>query len=457
MNRFETASLGPDPVDGFQTMTDNVGKFELAGKKALIADLCGAGNQLLAANLRSFGVDAEVMDTYKGLKLGKQFTSGKECFPCQVTLGDFLHHMEQEKERLGEAFDPESYIYCMAEADGPCRYGMYTKLQRIILDSLGFENTRIAYITCEDNYSAEGLVGPDAQSALVRSAVFGFLVGDVLDRILWRARPYEKDPGTADALFDEGLTEMIRLFERHGREGETEPMLDELERVAIAAQALIDPSVSPKPVIGLVGEIYVRSHRASNRDLIRRLEQHGAEVVNASITEWVHFVVYDLMQKAQRDAAHALRGRRFHAAREHASEWLRQRITLTYQQLQVSRVYRRVRRHLPIHPDHRIADIEKQLDGDRIFSFRMGTEAALSIGGALEYQAHGFDGVVNVFPFGCMPSTNCSAVLKPILDRLRVPYIDSPYDGTDQPNREAIIRTFMHQAAQHQTGRERPA
>lgn len=126
---------------------------------------------------------------------------------------------------------------------------------------------------------------------------------------------------------------------------------------------------------------------------------------------------------------------------------------MTYQQRQVSRVYRRVRRHLEIHPDHRIARIEKQLDGDRIFSFRMGTEAALSIGGALEYQAHGFDGVVNVFPFGCMPSTTCSAVLKPILDRLQVPYIDSPYDGTDQPNREAIIRTFMHQAAQHRESR----
>ena len=58
----------------FRTLTDSVGKFELAGKKALIADLCGSGTQLLAATLRSFGIDAEVMETYKGLKLGKQFT-----------------------------------------------------------------------------------------------------------------------------------------------------------------------------------------------------------------------------------------------------------------------------------------------------------------------------------------------------------------------------------------------
>jgi predicted nucleotide-binding protein (sugar kinase/HSP70/actin superfamily) len=281
-------------------------------------------------------------------------------------------------------------------------------------------------------------------------AVFGFLVGDILDRILWRTRPYERQPGAADSLFEDGLARLVGLFEQHGREVTTGPILDELERLAISARAAIDPAIPPKPLIGLVGEIYVRSHRASNKDLIRMLERHGAEVVNASITEWVHYIIYHLRKQASRDAAHALRGYDLRAACVRAKEWLRQAITLRYQERLVSRAYGRVRRHLPIRPDHRIASIERQLDRSGIFSFRMCTEAPLSIGGALEYHAHGFDGVVNVLPFGCMPSTTTSAVLKPILDKLQLPYIDSQHDGTDQPNREAIIRTFMYQAAQHQ-------
>ena len=52
-----------------------------------------------------------------------------------------------------------------------------------------------------------------------------------------------------------------------------------------------------------------------------------------------------------------------------------------------------------------------------------------------------------------MPSTMCSAILKPILDRMNIPYIDAAYDGTYQPNLEAIIRTFMYQATQHQQNR----
>jgi hypothetical protein len=35
------------------------------------------------------------------------------------------------------------------------------------------------------------------------------------------------------------------------------------------------------------------------------------------------------------------------------------------------------------------------------------------------------------------------------MNRKRVPYLDTPYDGSFQPGRETAIRTFMHQVAQH--------
>jgi len=74
---------------------------------------------LLAGVFRGFGVNAVVMETYKGLDLGKEFTSGKECFPCRVTTGDILLYLQKEQERLGGAFDGENYILFMPEADGP--------------------------------------------------------------------------------------------------------------------------------------------------------------------------------------------------------------------------------------------------------------------------------------------------------------------------------------------------
>ena len=72
----------------------------------------------------------------------------------------------------------------------------------------------------------------------------------------------------------------------------------------------------------------------------------------------------------------------------------------------------------------------------------------MSIGAALEHLHEGFSGVVNVYPFTCMPSAICTAVLKPLLNKMRMPYIDAPYDGAIQPNREIALRTFLHQAKQ---------
>jgi hypothetical protein len=48
-----------------------------------------------------------------------------------------------------------------------------------------------------------------------------------------------------------------------------------------------------------------------------------------------------------------------------------------------------------------------------------------------------------------MPGTITSAVIKPIMNRLEVPFLDAPYDDSYQPGREATIRTFMYQAQQH--------
>jgi len=438
----------------FESMKAKVGKFSLANKTVLLPEMGRSGSLLVAAAMRSFGIDAQVMETYKDLQLGKQYTSGKECFPCQITLGDVLYHLEREKERLGEGFNPENYLYFMAEAGGPCRFGMYNKLHRIILDSMdGFSKTRIASLTADDSYSVGGLMKPEEKTHFRRSAYVAIVISDILDRMLWRTRPYEKEKGQAEAYYEKTLDNMCLAVEIHGRKKRFQQIYRTLEEAVGKAQDIIEPTIPPKPLIGMVGEIYLRSHTKSNQDLIKLLESYGGEVVNASLAEWVNYVSYDNMKKAERKALLALRQRDLKSLSQHLRKWLSNRIELTYQYFRMDQVYRRVKKHLHIYEDHKIDKLEKQLDNGRLFSFEVGTEAGLSIGGALEYCLHGFDGIVNVFPFTCMPSTMCSAVLKPLLDRMQIPYIDAAYDGTYQPNLGAAIRTFMYQAAQHQKKR----
>ena len=66
----------------FQSLSQNVGRFNLRNKKFLIPQMNRIGSHLLAATFKGFGIDAEVMENDKGLDLGMEYTSGKECYPC---------------------------------------------------------------------------------------------------------------------------------------------------------------------------------------------------------------------------------------------------------------------------------------------------------------------------------------------------------------------------------------
>ena len=271
-------------VISFQSLTENVGRFSLKNKVVLIPQMNRIGGHLLAGTFRSYGIQALVMETYKGLDLGKEYTSGKECYPCQITMGDILYFMKEEQERLGEAFDPEAYIYFMPEADGPCRFGMYNKYQRIVLDSFPkLEKLKIGALSTRDGYSLEGIVEAGQIGDLRKTSYLSVVVADILDRLLWRVRPYEKEEGATDAFIEKSMHAMADTFEKYGKQKAFEKILDKLDEVLAEAKALVDPRVPPKPLIGIVGEIYLRTHVQSNQNIIRLLERYGAEVVNASI------------------------------------------------------------------------------------------------------------------------------------------------------------------------------
>jgi predicted nucleotide-binding protein (sugar kinase/HSP70/actin superfamily) len=288
-----------------------------------------------------------------------------------------------------------------------------------------------------------------------KAAYLSVVVSDVLDRLLWRIRPYEKSAGMADDFIERAMNSMTRCFEIHGANLAFGRILDQLEQLATEGRSIIDPAIPPKPIIGIVGEIYLRTHVRANQDVIRVLERYGAEVANASIAEWINYTTYDRMREAKIGLCLSLKQFRLNRAGIYLKKMLGYGGDLYYQHFRQDQVYRRVMGLLDVIPDHRVDHLEKTLLEDNLFSFDVGTEACLSISGIIEYMRKGFNGIVNVYPFTCMPSTITSAVIRPIINQMRLPYLDTPYDGSYQPGREAAIRTFMYQAQQHFTRNNR--
>ncbi|MBI3038152.1 CoA activase, partial [bacterium] len=110
------------------------------------------GSRCLAAAFQGVGHKAEVMPTYtkEGLEFAKSATSGKECFPCTVTTGDMFDLINTLKEKQNKV--GEEIAFFMPETEGPCRFGQYNRLHRILLDRLGLDQIPILSPSSEDSY-----------------------------------------------------------------------------------------------------------------------------------------------------------------------------------------------------------------------------------------------------------------------------------------------------------------
>jgi len=84
-------------------------------------------------------------------------------------------------------------------------------------------------------------------------------------------------------------------------------------------------------------------------------------------------------------------------------------------------------------------------------------EAVLSIGKALDMVERGAAGIVNAMPFGCMPGTIVTGLLRRILGDMGAPFISIPFDGTPSQAMTLQLETFMEQVRARTTGGTRGA
>ncbi len=105
-------------------------------------------SRCFSAAVRSFGIDARPFPASdaRTLELGNRFTSGDECFPERITLGDAL------KVVLAPGADPSRIAFFMPTAPGPCRFGQYAPFLRRVLDSVGAADAMVVSPTSGSGY-----------------------------------------------------------------------------------------------------------------------------------------------------------------------------------------------------------------------------------------------------------------------------------------------------------------
>lgn len=404
----------------------------LCGKKIYIPRMAEGCARGVAAVMRSMGIDAEVVpySNRRTLELGGKHSSGDECYPLKVTLGDFLQIIERP------GFDPKRTAFFMATGQGPCRFGQYAPYLKSALTKLGYGEVTVFQPSCEHGYSDFG----EASDVFTRGAWRAIVGGDILRKLLLKTRPHEVNSGSADRLHEECVEDMCRVLEiTYRNDGQ---QMGELQKCLRRAQRRFRELAvhfdERRPLIGVVGEIFCRLNEFSNSELVRRLEEAGAEVWMNDVSEWIMYSNADQFRLLR------LRGRRIsmEALGAHVRNYVQKKDEHALREM--------FREDFQSYEEPE--EIQEVLDAAEPYlpAYGANGEMVLNVGKAVYFAKKGLDGVIDISPFTCMNGIVGEAIYPRLSrDHAGIPIRNFYFDGTHS-DLERDIGIFVELAKSYQ-------
>lgn len=338
----------------------------------------GTGYLGIKALLEALGLEVVVppRSSSRTLTLGVKYAPEFACLPFKINLGNFI-----------EAIEAGADVIVMGGGIGPCRFGYYAEVQREILRDLGHSFEMVVLEPPQGKIGhlidrIKQLVGPVTARQIidaVRLAWVKISAADTLEKEVQRVRAYEVGRGDADRVLEKALSAIDAADSVRAVRLAKEEWLARLDEVEQ------DRSRTPLR-IGIVGEVYVVLDPFSNLFTEKHLGELGV---------WIDRKIW-------------------------AGDWVKENILLD-----VFRMGGRSR--------------AKDLAEPYLCHF-VGGHGVDTVGNAVEYAKRGFDGVIQVAPFTCMPEIVAQSVLPSVSRDLGIPSMTLVFD---EHTGEAGMRTRL--------------
>jgi len=386
------------------------------------------GARAFAASFRFLGVDAHVSPggDERTYELAGRYTSGDECLPERVTIGNFLKVVDSP------GFAPERTAFFMPTAGGPCRFGQYAPFLETVLREMGHDEVMVLSPTSANGY--EGLGG--LEGPMMKLGWWGLVGSDALRKMLHIYRPHEVEPGTADAAYEAALDLFCRTLEDTSvavdkkipkLAGALEEGRDIFRRIAVDFS-------KDTLLIGVVGEIFCRLSTFSNEDLIRNLETFGAQAWLSDIGEWVWYT------NEEQEKNLKLYGKGL--SMEMIGVKLKKHVQHTHEKKLLAPFRDEF---IGMEEPHSVREV---LDRSNPYLPSTGSlgEMVLSVGKAVYCYEKGADGIIDISPFTCMNGIITESIYPRVSSEHEgIPIRTFYFDGT-QTDLENDLGIFMELA-----------
>ena len=245
---------------------------------------------ILEPAFNACGYHFEVLnnDNRQSLDMGLKYVNNDACYPSLLVVGQLMDALHSGK------YDLNKTALIISQTGGGCRATNYIGFIRRALEKAGMPQIPVISLNLG---GIETNPGFKLTKGLILRAVYGAIFGDLFMRCLYRMRPYELTPGSADALhekwkkvcqdFVSGKSYSFARFSRICRK-----IVEEFDALPI------DEDLK-KPRVGIVGEILVKFSPAANNNLVGLLEREGAQAVMPDLLDFMLYCFYNQIYKAE--------------------------------------------------------------------------------------------------------------------------------------------------------------
>ena len=214
--------------------------------------------------------------------VGLKYVNNDACYPSLIVIGQIMSAV------MSGDYDMSHTAILISQTGGGCRATNYIGFIRRALIKAGYPDVPVISINM---VGLEKNPGFKLSPKLIQHGLYALEFGDIFMRCLYRVRPYEAVPGSANALHEKWKAKVIEFVGN-------DKVLSHRKYKQLCREIIKDFDNLPmtdvkKPRVGVVGEILVKFLPAANNYIVDLLEAEGAEAVVPDLTDFLLYCCYN--------------------------------------------------------------------------------------------------------------------------------------------------------------------
>lgn len=252
----------------------------------LVPDMLPMHFKLIIKIYEKYGYHMELLenDSQNVINQGLQNTHNDACYPALLVIGQFMDALDSGK------YDVNKTALIMSQTGGGCRASNYIHLIR---KAIGAKYPQVPVISLNFSGLEKNPAFPMTPAIALR-LIYAVLYGDMLMLLYNQCKPYELNAGMTDELVARWQHRLVKLMDSN------DYLLPKpIYKAMLNDFAAIPRSKEKKPVVGIVGEIYVKYSPLANNHLNEFLLSEGCEPNVPGLLDFVLYCASDSVNDAK--------------------------------------------------------------------------------------------------------------------------------------------------------------